>query len=383
MGYFIRECPVKKEKFDVSYLTIDSIQEGVGSSQVTPLILGLATLGQKISLITFEKKLPPQELIEKFQSAGVTWVPLNFGNFGALAGFKRLNQLRQSIPDAKVLHGRSDIPTASAVLNVGHPPTLWDVRSLWSDQRKLIGTAGWNPLTAKIAKGLENVSAKRSMAMTTLTAAVVPVLETRHSRLPAIREVIPTCVQTDKFQKSNMPSGQYVCLLSGTFNNYYDIERTREIIHALKSQIDLKVIWARAAESPGTALYVGEDLIVGANHSEMPALVKSAHFGLAICREDEPDSLSAAVPTKIGEFLASGRPMILSRGIGDMDSYLKEFDAGLIVGKADPLSDLGDRILELLSNSATVSECRQLAEKYFSMNEAIKKYLDIYSRMEA
>ena len=41
--------------FDVTYLSVDSIQEGVGSSQITPLVLGLATKGKSVCLITFEK----------------------------------------------------------------------------------------------------------------------------------------------------------------------------------------------------------------------------------------------------------------------------------------------------------------------------------------
>ena len=85
-------------------------------------------------------------------------------------------------------------------------PILWDVRSLWSDQRKLIGTAGWNPLTARAARTLENVSAKNATAMTTLTAAVVPILEKRHRKLPKIRAVVPTCVQTKKFLMTTSPT---------------------------------------------------------------------------------------------------------------------------------------------------------------------------------
>lgn len=372
---------MSKPKFDLTYLSIDSIQEGVGSSQITPLILGLAKNGKRVCLITFEKVKPSQDLAKKFREAGVEWIPHEFGKVGALSGVLRLNELRKRLPNSKVFHGRSDIPTAAAIWSSVDAPVLWDVRSLWSDQRKLIGTSGWNSLSARGAKSLENVSAKNAVAMTTLTAAVVPILEKRHTRLPGIREVIPTCVQTSKFTPSPMPQGGLVCLLSGTFNNYYDINRTRQIISGIRESIDLKVIWARAGESPDTSLGVGEDFVISATHSQMPKLVADAHFGMAICKEDNLESLAAAVPTKIGEFLASGRPVIVSKGIGDMELLLKSSKAGITIGHGDSLINLGEEISTLISDPGVEERCRALAIEHFDMEKAIITYSRIYSQM--
>ena len=372
---------MSQSKFDLTYLSIDSVQEGVGSSQITPLILGLAKNGQRVCLITFEKVQPSEDLAKKVKGAGVEWTPCEFGKVGALAGVLRLNKLRKSVPNSNVLHGRSDIPTVAALWSNIDAPVLWDVRSLWSDQRKLIGTSGWNSLSARGARSLENVSAKNAAAMTTLTAAVVPILEKRHARLPGIREVIPTCVQTSKFTPSPMPKGELVCLLSGTFNNYYDINRTRQIIISLRKSIDLKVIWARAGESPDTRLGVGEDLVISATHSQMPKLVADSHFGMAICKEDNLESLAAAVPTKIGEFLASGRPVIVSKGIGDMELLLSSSKTGITVGHSDSLSNLGEQISGLISDPAIEERCRALAMEHFDMDKAIATYSRIYSQM--
>lgn len=372
---------MKSARFDVAYLSIDSIQEGVGSSQITPLVMGLSAQGKKVCLITFEKSAPSYDLIDRLQKSGVVWQPREFGRTGSVGGISRLRDLRRNVPDADVLHGRSDIPTAAAIWSRIQAPVLWDVRSLWSDQRQLIGTAGWNSITARGARSLENISAKHAKAMTTLTAAVVPILQTRHPRLPTIREVIPTCVQTSEFVPSAMPKGQIVCLLSGTFNNYYDIDRTRQIIQAIRRNVDLKVIWARAGESPDSNLGVGEDLVVSASHSEMPELVKKAHFGMAICKEDDLGSLAAAVPTKIGEFLASGRPMIVSKGIGDMDELFKDSQAGIVVGKEATLDRIGAQIEDLIANPEVPDHCRSLAMAHFDMSKAITTYSDVYARM--
>ena len=368
-------------KFDVTYLSVDSVQEGVGSSQITPLILGLARKGKSVCLITFEKIKPSKEMVEMFSRAGVVWIPKEFGKPGAIGGVVRLNSLRRSVPNSVILHGRSDVATAAAIWSGIDAPVLWDVRSLWSDQRLLIGTAGWNSLTARGARALENVAAKKSMAMSTLTAAVVPILEQRHKRIPTIREVIPTCVQTSKFLPSPMPVGQVTCLLSGTFNNYYDINRTKQVLDEIRKTVNLRTIWARAGESPTEKLGVGEDIIISATHSQMPKLVKESHFGIAICKQDNLDSLAAAVPTKIGEFLASGRPVIVSEGIGDLDQMLPSTQTGVVIGHSDSLQTVAHQIGQLINDPKTPDRCRELAIQHFDTEKSVNRYLEIYERM--
>ena len=373
---------MSNKKFDITYLSVDSIQEGVGSSQITPLILGLAEKGKAVCLITFEKIMPPKEFVEMFSRVGVVWIVKDFGRPGAIGGLLRLNVLRRCVPKSAVLHGRSDIATAAAILSGIDAPVLWDVRSLWSDQRLLIGTTGWNSLTAKAARALENLAARKSSGMTTLTAAVVPILQQRHKRIPTITEVIPTCVQTSKFFLSPMPQGQVTCLLSGTFNNYYDINRMKQVLEELRKSMDLRVIWARAGESPTERLGVGEDLIIAASHSEMPKLVQDSHFGIAICKQDNLDSLAAAVPTKIGEFLASGRPVIVSNGIGDLDHMLTSTRTGVVINHSDSLQTIASQIRTLISDPKTPERCRELAMQHFDMEKSVDRYLEIYDRMQ-
>ena len=372
---------MKKTTYDLTYLTIDSIQEGVGSSQITPLLLGLAKKDRKVCLISFEKNHPNQSLVKQYKEAGINWLPREFKKGGPRGGILRLNELRKLVPDSQVLHGRSDIPTVAGIISRTDAPVLWDVRSLWSDQRKLIGTPGWNFISARGARSLEDISASKSSAVTTLTSAVFPILENRHSRLPKIREVISTCVQTSLFAPTPMPKGTVVCLLSGTFNNYYDIERTRSIINSIRASIKLNVVWARPSESSRTKLGVGEDLIVTAQHSEMPNLISRSHFGIAILKETKPEILAATAPTKIAEFLASGRPMIVSKGIGDLDFLLKESKSGLVIEESQPIDDIGAQISGLIMDPDVGERCRKLSIDHFDMSNAIRMYCEVYERM--
>ena len=93
-------------------------------------------------------------------------------------------------------------------------------------------------------------------------------------------------------------------------------------------------------------------------------------------------SLMAAMPTKIGEFLACGRPVVVNKGLGDMDQFFNEFDAGVILdGSPGNLAKAASQLIYLISDPETPQKCRALAEKYFSMEVGARKYLDLYSQM--
>jgi len=180
---------------------------------------------------------------------------------------------------------------------------------------------------------------------------------------------------------SPMPVGQITCLLSGTFNNYYDINKMKQILEELRKTLNLKVIWARAGESPTERLGVGEDLIIIATHAEMPKIVSESHFGMAICRQDNQNSLAAAVPTKIGEFLAAGRPVIVSKGIGDLDRMLLGTQTGVVIDNGYSSQNLAEQISHLINDPKTPERCRELAMQHFDMDTSIEGYLEIYERM--
>ena len=367
--------------FDISYLSVDSIQEGVGASQIVPLIKTLASQGKKVCLTTCEKFPPPNSLKLELADAGVSWIILEYGKNGAISGLLRLGKLYRNMPRAKVIHARSDIPAVAAVLRFPSGKILWDVRSLWADQRRIIDSRGWNRATAGGAKFLERIAASKSTAITTLTQAVVPILEKRYKKLPVIREVIPTCTQLDKFKVSKMPSEPLTCLLPGTFNNFYDLDRMRLIISKLREISPLKIIWARPKESTTEVLNVGEDLVITSAYIDMPVMFHDSHFGLIICKSDNLEVLTAVAPTKVAEFLASGRPILVSRGIGDLDSLIETYKVGVSLEPGVDMYNSLLRFMELLKDPEIHIRCRQLAEEMFSMASAVEKYSSIYRKM--
>jgi hypothetical protein len=366
--------------FDLTYATVDSLSEGVGSSQIAPLMEKLAIQGMKINLITFEKVTPAFPLEDRMKTAGIEWTRIPFGNSGPLGGLARTIQLARRMPSSDVVHARSDFPAVAARIS-GQSRILWDVRSLWADQRKFIEE---NPLKRGLLsfyEPFEKIACNSSLAVSTLTKAVVPILEERHKNLPKLRTVVPTAVDLDRFKFSPLMPSIIRGLYSGTYNKYYDLDLSRKFIEELKKLIPCEVDWARPKESQIAKLNAGENKSFSATQPEMANLMRDYSFGMSICREDAGPSLKAAMPTKIAEFLAIGRPVVVNSGLGDCDEIFTSSGAGITIRRNDNLKFKALELLEICKKPETPYICRNVAQNYFNFDVGVAKYTQIYSQL--
>ena len=89
-------------------------------------------------------------------------------------------------------------------------------------------------------------------------------------------------------------------------------------------------------------------------------------------------SKKASSPTKQGEIMAMGIPLICNAGIGDTDSIVKKYNAGEIVTEFSDVS-----YLNIVSHQIKfdINETIRGAQEYFSLDEGIRRYLSIYSEI--
>jgi glycosyltransferase involved in cell wall biosynthesis len=105
-------------------------------------------------------------------------------------------------------------------------------------------------------------------------------------------------------------------------------------------------------------------------------------FGISFIRPSF--SKIASSPTKIGEYLAAGLPVVSSRGIGDVDALLAENRVGVLV---DDFSRPGyeaavQAILELSVQQDVAERCRQVAREHLSLRGVgIPRYHELYRRV--
>lgn len=370
----------------LTYLTHDSVSEGIGVSQVLAYVEAIAAAGVHVHLHSFEKQEPAQSTRARLDRAGVRWTPHAFGRPGAAGGVLRVLTGAHAVRGAALVHARSDMAAASTLL-ARCDRWLWDVRSLWSDQRIALGALRQGSPEHRVLQRVERAAARKADALVTLTEAVVPVLEGRHGVALGDRtSVIPTCVDLDRFAPEPLPPGPPRLLLAGTLNTYYDVPLMARFAAVGRKRAGAALDVLSPGGTPWDAMLAeaGAQRAVAAP-AEMPARVAASSAGLSVCRTDAGVSLTAAMPTKIAEFLSVGRPVIVNPGLGDADVLVREAAAGVVL---DDQSDSGlhrawDELEALLADPATPERCRSLARQHFSLERGVEQLLASYARVSA
>jgi glycosyltransferase involved in cell wall biosynthesis len=89
------------------------------------------------------------------------------------------------------------------------------------------------------------------------------------------------------------------------------------------------------------------------------------------------------MPTKVGEFLATGRPVVVSSGLGDLNELLARYSCGVVLNGPDARSlaaaarELGD----LLADPELAGRCRRLARDRFDLDDGARKLLEMYGQL--
>ena len=365
----------------LTYLAVDSVEEGIGASQVLAYVERMPPHDVQVTLHTFEKTARSiSATAQRLGAAGVEWHPLPFGRRGTLGGLGRIARAAFRIRGAEMVHARSDLAGAAAML--ARPRRwIWDARSLYADQKIELGELKSGSPQEVLLRRIERACALQSDAIVVLTEAGLEVLVDRYGKdLTQKATVVPTCVDLGRFELSPLPELPTRFLLAGTINSFYDVPAMMSFFRRFRegSAAELHVV------TPGPTRWDTELAQLATSRSvarpeDMPALIAASHVGLCVCRDDAGISLAASMPTKIAEFLATGRPLVVNSKLGDAGGMLEAHGAGVALRSgSDGLILAVDQLRELLRDPETPLRCRALAEEHFDLEVAVKKLVNVY-----
>ena len=366
---------------EVTYLSMDPVASTVGASQVVAYVRRLAQRGVSVDLHSFEHRVD-DDLRRELEDSGIRWTPHRYGAPGTPGGLGRVVRLAWSIRGARMVHARSDMAAAAAML-AGVDQWLWDVRSLWADQKVATGVFGEGSPQARIFRRIERAAAGRATRIVTLTASAIGELERRYGGIAERAIVVTTCVDRRRFPAVPAPPGGVVrILLAGTLNRYYDVPLMVAFVRALARRTSVELVVA----APGETGWEEELAEVAASFtrvdpSEMPGLVADCHVGLSVCRDDAGPSLLAAMPTKVGEFLAVGRPVVVNAGLVDAATMLVERACGVVLGAEEGPEQAAEDLLVLLADEGTASRAAGLAADHFDLDDGVDALVGAYRGM--
>jgi glycosyltransferase involved in cell wall biosynthesis len=398
------------------YVAYFGAAKHLSESQVLPYLRELADAGLEVTLLTFEERSAEDRdedhqhaaaMRDRLRASGIDWWWLRYHKSPSvlatafdvaigtlLAGYLIL---RQGIA---VVHARSHVPglMALALRALLGVKIVFDLRGLMAEEYVEAGVWRADGFLYRATKRVEARLFRKADAIVTLTTRAVEVLDERSASFRSRKarvEVIPCCVDLEKFRRRDRDrvrrelglEGRTIMVYAGSLGGWY---MTEELVRLFgvgcTSTPGLHfLVLTQSPHSLIRGLFeqaaVPEDLytVRTVASDEMPSFLSSADLGVHLIRPGL--SMVANSPTKFGEYLACGLPIMTNRGIGDVDRYVPSGRVGVII---EDLSAEGYRgawtaMRALLQDEECPARCRALAERCFSLGGVGRRgYLRVY-----
>ena len=378
----------------VLYLAYDGMLDPLGQSQVLPYLKGLSKTGHRIDILSFEKREKLADTVSvsglrgDLEAAGIGWVPLIYHKrLSALATLwdntRAVAKGWRMARRADFLHLRSyALGPASLVLSkLGRHPLLFDMRGLWVQERIDGGIWAAGSWLVEPARHIERRLLRRAERVVTLTEASVEQVEEIGGIDAEKIKVIPTCVDLDRFRVSARQAGRsrLEFCYHGSLGTWYDTERLVKFIKAIRSVGHNFTAFVNDPldESACRVLEAGAS-VESVDYVDMPFLLESMDASVFFIRATP--SKIASMPTKLGESLAVGLPVLTGSGVGDVDEILKGNQVGVVMdgqGEVEMREALNE-LVEMIQEPHIRARCRRVAERYFSLDQGVDAYDQLY-----
>ena len=263
---------------------------------------------------------------------------------------------------------------------------IFDTRGFWPEERVEGGFWKEGSFLFLTSKFLERLFYKRSNRVIVLTNKAKEILCRKYEFLRQDKiKVIPTCVDVNHFRsKFRTKDGLNLCY-SGSLGPWHQIDEIVTFFNFLSRYvIDLKlhflVNWTSQQFLENEKKYLislNNIYIKTVSYSELPYFLDQMDF--AIYFYNRPLSAAGCCPTKLGEFLSMGLPVITNRGVGDCDAWIEENNVGIILdsySNKNYENGIG-KILNMTRDSLIHERCRKLALKYLSLEIGLERYKEV------
>lgn len=390
----------------ILYISYDGMLEPLGQSQVLRYLERLA-VGHKIVLISYEK---PQDwrqherrdvLRSHMRAMGIHWVPLRYHKRpSALATAYDIAQgivvggwlvVRQRV---RIVHARSYVPSviALAIKKLFRVKYIFDMRGFWVDERVDGGLWPKGGRLYRVGKWFERRFLLNADCVVSLTQAAIDEMRTfpyLQERMPAFAS-ISTCADLDVFHPGDADTASasrpFTLGYVGSVGVWYLFDETLRCFQLLQERLpDARLhivnrgghdyIRARMAAMKIDTATVQ---IAAVDHAGVSRAMRQMDAGIFFIKPVY--SKSASAPTKLGEFLGCGVPCLGNSGVGDMATILTEEKVGVVLSRFDDeaMRDALDQLLRLAKVPDIKYRCRNVAQRYFSLDDGVRTYDQIY-----
>jgi glycosyltransferase involved in cell wall biosynthesis len=393
------------------YICYASLSDPLVRTQVVAYLAGLSERGHTIHLLTFETERLDRRrrraLRAEMAAAGIAWHGLRYHKrpslpatiFDTLTG-AALGSWLVARHRLDAIHARSHVPLAMGLLvrALTRRRLIFDIRGLLAEEYVDAGRWVRSGAPYRITDRIQRAGLRRADGFVVLTERVRRVLFGEEPR--ARVHVIPCCADFDRLAPGesidvrdrlglgDRPVMIYVGKLTGV---YMDEEMADFFAVAVRQRPDLVFLvltQSRAdsivAELRRAGLPEDAHRITAAPATEVGAYLAASDFAICFCHPKP--SLIASSPTKIGEYLAAGLPVVSGPDVGDTDTILRNERAGAVVDAftASEYERAAADILAMAGDGKARERCREVARRVFSLRDVgIARYDALYREIAA
>lgn len=401
----------------ILYVTYDGLTDPLGRSQILPYLIRLTKCGHRITILSCEKPGPMRKDGERVRAicsaAGMQWHPIAYHKQPSIlssaidaALLRRAALKLHRRYSFDVVHCRSYIPgrVGLSLKRCFGTKFLFDMRGFWPDEK--VEGHNWNLANPfyravyRYFKALESRLLSNADQIISLTHAGSEQLRTRPelagTNVPIA--VIPCCVDFDHFplataevrstvrQQLGIGSRDKVLVYLGSLGSWYMLDEMLDFYRVYEHRFGLARLLLITPDDPQpigqAAAARGIDAekltILSATREEVPELMAAADLGIFFIKP--VFSKIASSPTKMGEMLAVGLPIVANVGIGDVEAVIRDTDCGVAIRDFGPESYLS-ALDELDDQTDTAADRRARARPLFDIALGVARYDQAYREM--
>lgn len=404
-------------KRNVLFITYDGLTDPLGQSQILPYMSGLSELGHKITILSCEKADRFTQFSETITSitkkSNMNWDFISFTTKPPILAkiydfWRLLAKARKMVKAFSVdtIHCRSYIAAdiGLRLKNEFGCKVVFDMRGFWADERKDSGA--WNQDNFLFKRLYQNYKNKErnfilnSNYIITLTnAAKNEIMSWDYARNKKLSiATIPCCADLNHFSLTSLEQKQiarnrldidndkFVVSYLGSIGAWYMLNEMLQFFKILTTKYTNSIFLFITHSNPQLILAGLTDYkinpksvkVVSASRDDVSLYIKASDVNISFIKPVY--SKIASSPTKNAEVLATGIPIILNAGIGDVDeltssgaSYaINEFSDDEYIKAVDKIDDL----LEL-----TPEYIRQSIATNYDLSYAIATYDYVYQQL--
>lgn len=404
----------------ILFLSYDGLTDPLGSSQVLPYILGLEAKGYRYTVMSFEK---PERYAEGrktidaiLQGKNITWIPLAYHKSPPVLStlwdvrtlHREIKKLHQKNP-VDLMHCRSYITSLAGLsfkkkYNI---PFVFDMRAFYADERADAGM--WpktHPLFGKVysffkKKEKEFLShADHTVVLTHAGARMMREGKLTGTAFTGKLSVIPCCADMHHFNYKNITSEKiesirrqlnitdqtFVLGYCGSVGTWYMLPQMLDYfnIQLQKRPDSLFLILTRdnkeeiIREAQKKGIPENKLYITPVSRDEMPAWLSVFTYSIFFILPSF--SKQASSPTKQGELMGCGIPVICNANVGDTEEIVLKSSEGIVIYNFNE-SEYSSAVTKSMRAQADKAQIRECGISYYGLEDGINKYDRIYKEV--